>query len=191
MPQNNKNISTKPKNLMKFFKAPKIVNRFKKDENGVTAIEFAILGAPFFMLLMAIVETSLMFFAGQVLESAVDDVGRKIRTGQLAQNMTEEQLRNAVCDEAAYLFTCDDIYIDLQVVATFDDLGDRPEPVGGELDPSQFNFQAAGPEQIVMMTIVTEWPVLSNYLQSSLADLNNGNAILNAVAVFKTEPYGS
>lgn len=173
------------------FTAPKIVRRFRKDENGVTAIEFAFLALPFFALLMAIIETSIMFFAGQVFESAADDVGRMIRTGQLDQTLTEERLREEICDRAAVLFSCSSILIDMQVVATYDELGDAPEPVGGELVPSAFNFEAAGPQQIVMLTIVSEWPVFTNYLQSYLSDLNNGNAMLSAIAVFRTEPYSS
>lgn len=174
-----------------FFSAPKIVRRFSKDQDGVTAIEFAMLAMPFFALLMAIVETSLLFFAGQVLESSVDDVGRKIRTGQLDQTMTEDQLRNEICDSAAVLFDCDGLLIDMQVVATYDELGDSPKPEDGELDSSDFKFEAAGPKQIVMLTVVAEWPVFTNYLQQYLSDLTNGNAVLTGIAAFKTEPYSS
>jgi len=171
------------------FSAPRIVRRFKKDEEGVTAIEFALLGVPFFMLLMAVIETSLLFFAGQVLESAVDDVGRKIRTGQLDQTLTAVELRTEVCDSAAVLFSCNDLLIDMQVVAKYEDLGDMPGPDGGDMDPSDFGFTAAGPKQIVMVTVASEWPVFTNYLQQFMSDLNNGNALLTAVTVFKTEPY--
>ncbi|MCB1415197.1 MAG: pilus assembly protein [Phyllobacteriaceae bacterium] len=174
-----------------FFSAPKIVRRFAKDQEGVTAIEFAMLAMPFFMLLMAIVETSLLFFAGQVLESSVDEVGRKIRTGQLDQTLTEDQLRDEICESAAVLFDCDGLLIDMQVVATYDELGDAPKPEDGEIDPSDFKFEAAGPKQIVMLTVVAEWPVFTNYLQQYLSGLNNGNAVLTGITAFKTEPYSS
>jgi Flp pilus assembly protein TadG len=172
-----------------FFQAPKIVRRFKKDDEGVTAIEFALLAGPFFLLLMGIVESSLLFFAGQVLESSVDDVARKIRTGQLDQSLTQQMLRDEICDASALLFSCDSLNIDMQVVAKFADLGDRPEPTGGAIDANDFQFSAAGPKQIVMVTVLTEWPVYTNYLQQYLSNLNSGNALLSAVAVFKTEPY--
>jgi len=184
--------STKNSNKVRksrFFSAPKIIKRFKSDEEGVTVIEFAMLALPFFALLMALIETSLMFFAGQVLESSVDDVARMIRTGQLDQSLTEEQLRDEICDSAALLFDCNGINIDMQVVATYADLGDSPEPEGGAIDPADFTFTAAGPQQIVMVTVMTEWPVFTNYLQSYFSELSNGNAVLNAVAVFRTEPY--
>lgn len=181
--------SAAPKGRKRLFKAPQIVRRFRKDEEGVTSIEFAFLALPFFALMMAVIESSILFFSGQVLESAVDDVGRMIRTGQLDNNLTEAQLREEVCNASAVLFSCEDIHIDMQVVANYDDLGDMPEPVDGALDPDEFNFTAAGPRQIVMLTVATEWPIFTNYLQQYMSDLDNGNALLTAVAVFKTEPY--
>lgn len=171
------------------FRAPKIVRRFRKDEEGVTAIEFAMLALPFFALMMAIIETSIFFFAGQVLESSVDDVARKIRTGQLDSSLTAADLRDEICDSAAVLFTCGDLLIDMQVVAKYEDLGDMPGPDGGELKPGDFGFEAAGPKQIVMVTVASEWPIFTNYLQQYMSKLNSKNALLTAVAVFKTEPY--
>ena len=179
----------KPNSVLSYFQVPKVVRRLRKEEDGVTAIEFAMLAFPFFMLLMAIIETSILFFAGQVLESAVDDVGRKIRTGQLANNMTENDLRNEICSEAELLFTCSDINIDMQVVATFTELADKPEPEDGEIDPDAFGFEAPGPRQIVMVTVMSEWPIYTNYLQQYLSKLTSGNALLTAVAVFRTEPW--
>jgi Flp pilus assembly protein TadG len=180
----------KSKSALSYFQLPKIVRRMKTEEDGVTAIEFAMLAFPFFMLLMAIIESSLMFFAGQMLESAVDDVGRQIRTGQLDNNMTETDLRDAICEEAALLFTCSKINIDMQVVAEFEDLADKPTPNSDdELDPADFSFQAAGPRQVVMVTVMTEWPIYTNYLQQYLSKLKSGNALLTAVAVFQTEPW--
>ncbi|MGB7287594.1 MAG: TadE/TadG family type IV pilus assembly protein [Salaquimonas sp.] len=187
MPLNTKKISEL--GALRYFKSPKIVRRLKDEEDGATAIEFALLAFPFFMLLMAIIESSLLFFSGQVLESAVDDVGRQIRTGQLAENMTETQLRNAICASAAILFKCENLKIDMKVVAKFDDLGDMPEPVDGKLEDGDFNFTPTGPKKIVMVTVLTEWPVYTNYLQQSLSKLESKNALLTAVAVFKTEPY--
>ena len=55
---------------------------FAKREDGAAAVEFAIVVAPFLALLFAILETALVFFAGQTLETAVSDSARLILTGQ-------------------------------------------------------------------------------------------------------------
>ncbi len=163
--------------------------RFGKQEDGVAAVEFAILAFPFFLLLFAIIECSLLFFAGQVLETAIDDVGRKIRTGQLNDTMTEAQFKAEICSATALLFTCNDIKVDLEVAATFEDLDDPPEPINGVLDTSAYAFMAPCPEQIAMITATYEWPIFTNYVQMHVSQLDSHNALLNAMAVFRTEPY--
>ena len=62
--------------------SPRRRRGFARDDSGVTAIEFGLLALPFFSILGAILETSLVFLSGQVLESAVQDTSRLIRTGQ-------------------------------------------------------------------------------------------------------------
>ena len=56
--------------------------RFVRRDDGATVIEFAIVIMPFLALLFAILETALVFFAGQVLETAVTDASRLVMTGQ-------------------------------------------------------------------------------------------------------------
>ncbi|MFZ1815548.1 MAG: TadE/TadG family type IV pilus assembly protein [Rhizobiaceae bacterium] len=172
-----------------FLQGPKIVRRFRKEDDGTTAIEFAMLAFPFFLLLFGIIECSLLFFAGQMLESAVDDVGRRVRTGQLDNTMTEQQFKDEICTATALLFDCDDLAIDLKIAATFDDLEEPPIPDAGVVDHTAFTFSAPCPEQIAMITVSTEWPIFTNYVAAHVSNLNSGNALLNAMAVFRTEPY--
>jgi Flp pilus assembly protein TadG len=177
--------------LARFIGAPRIVRRFKRNEDGATAVEFAILAFPFFLLLFAIIECSLLFFAGQMLESAVDDVGRRVRTGQLDDTMNAQQFKLEICGATALLFNCDRLNVDLKVAATFDELDDPPVPEDGEVDHSSYTFQAPCPEQIAMITVSYEWPVFTNYVAAQVSKLNSRNALLNAMAVFRTEPYPS
>ncbi len=165
------------------------VGKFRSNENGATAVEFALVAFPFFFLLTAIIEASLFFFAGQMLESAVDRVGRQVRTGQLDNTTTESQLKAVVCIEASLLFNCSGLLVDVKSAATFGDLGDPPGPVSGALDPDDFDYDAPGSIQIMRITATYEWPVFSNYVAAHLADLNSGNALLTAISVFRTEPY--
>jgi Flp pilus assembly protein TadG len=51
----------------------KTARRFVREKDGVVAVEFAIVAAPFLALMFAIMETALVFFASQVLETAVAD----------------------------------------------------------------------------------------------------------------------
>ncbi len=78
---------------------------FARDERGVTAIEFGILALPFFTIIFAIIETTMVFFAGQVLDSAVEDASRMIKTGRAqaaGYNMTN--FRSLMCGYTFGLF---------------------------------------------------------------------------------------
>ena len=163
--------------------------RFCADEKGATAVEFGLVAFPFFFLLSAVIEASLFFFAGQMLESAVDRVGRQVRTGQLDASTTQAEMKTAVCNEASLLFSCSTLMVDVKTAATFSGLGDPPEISDGELDPGDFNFSSLGSAKIMRITVTYEWPVFSNYVASHLADLDSGNALLTAISVFRTEAY--
>ena len=175
--------------LSKVVKVPNAIGQFCKEDDGATAVEFGMLALPFFLLFMSIIECSLLFFSGQMMESAVDTVGRSVRVGILKQTTTAEEFRTAVCDEAKILFDCPKLKIDLKVVDTFSALGNMPMPVGGALDDSLYGYSALDREKIIMITASYEWPIYTNYLQKYMSGLNSGNALITAVSVFRSEPY--
>src|SRR3954454_1059157 len=85
----------------------KTVRRFARGEDGVAAVEFGMVAAPFLALMFAIMETSLVFFAGQTLETAVADSARLIMTGQAqASGLTQDTFKTEVCKRIAGLFDC-------------------------------------------------------------------------------------
>ena len=49
----------------------RLARRFARAQDGAAAVEFALVAAPFLALIFAILETALVFFAGQTLEAAV------------------------------------------------------------------------------------------------------------------------
>ncbi len=50
-----------------------------------SAVEFAILAFPFLALLFAVMQTALIFFAQQTLETAAADSARLVLTGQMRE----------------------------------------------------------------------------------------------------------
>jgi Flp pilus assembly protein TadG len=62
------------------FMAP--TRRFARAEDAAAAVEFALVAAPFLALIFAILETALVFFADQTLETAASNSARLIMTGQ-------------------------------------------------------------------------------------------------------------
>jgi len=87
-------------------------------EDGAAAVEFALVAAPFLALMFAILETGLVFFAGQSLDTVAANSARLIMTGQ-TQNMTQTTFMNAVCANVSALFTCSSMMLDVETCSSF------------------------------------------------------------------------
>ena len=69
-----------------------------RQQDGAAAVEFALVAAPFLALVFAIMETAMVFFAGQALETAAADSARLIMTGQAqTQGFDQAKFKQEVC----------------------------------------------------------------------------------------------
>ncbi len=187
---------SKFKNYLAMTKPVKVINRFKKDEDGVTAVEFAIVGGPFFLLVFAIIESSLLFFANQYLETVVDDVTRLYRTGQVADINTAPKLKEEMCRRIKGLFDCNKIFISVDTADQFSELPPPPTPNNGSNVNSDGDFEPPEnfdpdicPLQVIQFTASYEWPIYANYSAPLVADGLNDNALISVTAVVRTEDF--
>lgn len=172
------------------------VRRLGRRTDGATVVEFAIVVFPFLAILFAIIEVALVFFAGQVLETATADSARLIMTGQ-AQNakMDAAKFKDDVCGRLHALFDCEDgVHIDVRNYSDFEG-GLALNPPSYDMDAETLdlvNFQEFAPGKqgdIVVVRIVYEWPTFVRFLGFDLSTLANGNRLLMATAAFRNEPY--
>src|SRR3978361_42253 len=88
--------------------------RMRTDANkGSVAIEFAMVAPVFLLMLMATIESGVIFFAQSALQNAVNDASRLVKTGQTScfttdaggncVKMTADEFRKQVCDEVLVL----------------------------------------------------------------------------------------
>ena len=130
--------------------------RFARHDDGAAAVEFGIVAAPFLALMFAIMETALVFFAGQTLETAVADSARLIMTGQAqSQSFSATQFKSAVCAKIGGLFDCAaGLYVDVKTYSSFGAI-DNSSPVDaqGHLTTSNFGYTPGGPGDIEKVTI--------------------------------------
>ena len=171
-----------------------LLRRFIRHEDGATAIEFAFVALPFLALIFAILETALVFFAGQTLEAAAADSGRLIMTGQAYDGSFDKNaFKKAVCDHIAGLFDCtNNVYVDVQTYSSFSSSSTavNTSPIqNGKFDSSKVQYNAGGPGDIVVVTLYYEWPIYVSLLGSNLSNLNGSKRLLVATSVFKNEPY--
>ena len=181
-------------------KRPASSTDLARNQNGAAALEFAIVAAPTIALTLAILQTALAFFAGQVLETAVAESSRLILTGQ-AVSMSQSQFATAVCGTPGYasatwslnfLFNCANLMVDVNTANTFTAANTSLPTLtfnGSGQVTNSWSYNIGGPGDIVVVRVMYQWPVFLGPLGLSLSNEANGNLELMATAVFKNEPY--
>ncbi len=169
----------------------RLARRFATSEDGATAVEFALVALPFLGLLFAIIETGLVFFAGQVLETATADSARLIMTGQAqTQGFDQGRFKQEVCNRTYGLLNCSgDLYVDVQKFSSFTSVN-LPNPIdqNGNL-VNNFGFQPGTAGDIVVVRVLYAWPIFVSQLGYNLANMSGSKRLLVATAAFRNEPY--
>jgi Flp pilus assembly protein TadG len=167
------------------------MRRFVRHDKGATAVEFSLVALPFLAMLFAIIETAMVFYASQVLETAAANASRLILTGQATmQNMNAETFKSEVCKNLPALFDCaDGVYVDVRTYTSFSAV-DNTNPVkDGKIDTSKLKFGSGEPNDIVVMKLYYEWPIYASLLNLGLDSLSKGKRLLVATSAFRNEPF--
>jgi Flp pilus assembly protein TadG len=166
------------------------VRRFRKDRDGSAAVQFALIGITFLMMLFAIFETALVFFANQALETAVQDSARQIMTGQVQMaGKTAAQFKTDVCQRITALFTCEAVDIDVKSYPTFASVDvSRPVDASGNY-VKLTRFEPGKAKDIVVVRATYRWPLFVSGFGYSLGDVDGkSKKLMVATASFRNEP---
>jgi len=172
---------------------------FFRCRKGATAVEFALVAAPFMALLVAILQSALVFFAGRVLDEVTEEASRYIMTGQAQQgNVNQAGFKTYVCTGSntsalvSALFTCSNIMVNVQNYADFASASTTSPTLtfnpNGTVS-NTWNYNTGNPGDIIVVQVMYQWPVVLGPLSMNLSNLSNGNRLLVSTAVFKSEPY--
>lgn len=167
--------------------------RYARDENGVVAVEFALVAMPLFIMIMGIVELSLFFAAGLVLEGASAEAGRLIRTGQIQQSATpQNDFEDALCENARMMLDCDELRYEVIRIASdsFNDAEDNTPNFDddGNLVPGPFN--AGNSNDIIMIRTAYRHRFFTPFMGPLLTgDPSRDWSSHLATVVIKSEPY--
>jgi Flp pilus assembly protein TadG len=170
------------------------MRRFSRNRRGSAAVEFALVAPLFFALLFAIVETALVLFAGQLLETGTQDAARVFLTSQVQNNGTNAvDFKQLICDKVSDLFACADVYVDVRsypkgTPITITD----PIDSGGNFSNS-FVYQppAANSDDTVVIRAFYQWPIYVTRLGYNIANINknssNSKRLLAATAALRPQ----
>ncbi|HEX7875377.1 MAG TPA: TadE/TadG family type IV pilus assembly protein [Sphingobium sp.] len=176
--------------LRKFFVSAR---RLIVDARGAAIVEFAICGSVFIALLLACVQTGIIYFMQQSLQTAAESGTRYIMTGQ-AQNakMTARQFRTYVCQQTLPILDCSKVMVDVRSASSFSSIdpnkpGITYNAAGKVTNKWEFDMGSAG--SIMIVRVMYLWNTPLGPLNLDFSDAGAGKRLLMGSMVFKSEPF--
>lgn len=165
---------------------------FLKRREGATAVEFALIAAPFFFLLFAILEVTVVFFVNTSMEHATMEVARTIRTGEAqTAGQSSGDFLKAVCKEMNSLIPCNgNVYIDVRTFKDFSNVKDNSPIKKGKLDSSSFQYDPGKAGDIILVRVFYTWQLNTPGITNVFANLNGNKRLIEASVAFRNEPFG-
>ncbi len=161
-----------------------LLNKFSKKEDGIAAIEFAILAPVFFALLTAIFEITMFVYSNTAAQRAVEDAVYHMRTGNIyavlleSEESAEVWMKREIC-ESLSLSTCtDSLTVQVETYDTNYDVYSNSSDPDGVID--------AGASGILMRVETT---VEVPNLVFTEAIFGSDNMTITSGLTFMTEPY--
>ena len=174
-----------------------LLRRFRRNRSASAAVEFALVAPVFFALLFAIIETAIMFFASQVLETITQDSARVLMTGQAQTGQvgtcadpvtgapapcTQATFKNYVCSQIPALFSCNGangIFVDVESYPPFTNvvINNQIDASGNFINNMQYN--PGGACAIVVVRLFYQWPLFVTGLGYNIANMSGNKRLLS------------
>lgn len=166
------------------------------DERGATAVEFALVAMPFFLLICGIMELAFIFIISISLENSTVGLARTIRTGELqTAGGNAAAFKADLCKNMGWLQAdCSTkLRLDVRTYSSFSGTNNQGAPItdGAWNDPAKDCFQTGGPGDIVLVRAYYEWDLIAPGFSKAFETLNGGKTVISAATTFRNEPYGS
>jgi len=187
-----------------------LARKFRNNDDGATAVEFALVSVPFLGLLFAIFETAFIFFATQGVEAAVNEAARAVMTGQVqydagitsAAQFKDQIICNPVAPRKRILpnfINCDKLILDVRRSNNFSSANMSRDFIS---NPGETFCTGSGGD-IVVIRMVYPMPVYLSIL--GMTSMSSGSISVNTsgqtkfgggmkhmlmgTAAFRNEPF--
>ena len=171
----------------------RMLKKWTNNNDAVAAIEFALVGIPFFVVLIGTLEITLFFAAGNVLEGAAQTASRVIRTGQAQQSGDAEAMfKDALCSQIGILVPCADIKYEVIEIPddSFAGVASFPPSFDEDGNLESQGFAAGGVESVVLVRLSYTYKFMSPFLGSIMDEGFGNNSYRHmATVVIRNEPY--
>lgn len=168
-----------------------LLKRYGSNQTGSAMVEFALVAAPFLVLLVGLLEVCLIFIVTTTLEHGAAEASRRIRTGELQNSgASAEGFKTIVCENTFGMLDCGKrLMVDVRV---FDDFGNTSggDPLkDGEVDDDNLQFDAGSGSDIVLARVFYEWNIITPVIGTPLSNMNGNKRLLQASVAFRNEPF--
>ena len=179
--------------------------RLARDEDGATALEFALILPVVLTFFFGIIEVALSVFINSSIESAVFEASRFGVTGGTVAGVSRQDRVLEIVGERTYgLVDMDTVIVDTLVYDTFSDIG-KPEPFvddngnvaydageaftdvngNGVWDSDMGLVGLGGPSDVVVYQLTYDWGIVTPLMRSVMG---NSVEMVSSVAV-RNEPF--
>jgi hypothetical protein len=171
-----------------------------RGRRGATALEFAILAIPFWMMLLGLMELGLDFYVQLALDYAVQEGARKLQTGAGNAAASAAVFKtDCLCPLVASFLNCNQISLDVYPVTTADyylnaRAGGGAIPLSnGTLSTSAWSFSPSGAATpMFMQAIYTSVAVVAGFIPGFAVQSAAGQVHVTSSAIgFINEPFSS
>lgn len=183
------------------------LRRFARDDRGVYAVEFALVGNVFVGLLLAVLQYGVFYMARQSLDTALQRGARGVLTGAFQKstaglsdpNAILAALRDQICTKSANdtlpVFDCSQLRLDVRVSDRFS----ASSLASSAVDPATGTWVAGfgtaypcpKPSSIVVIRAALKYALFANPLNLKLGAFSDGAILLQSGIAFRVEPYQS
>lgn len=167
--------------------------RLAASTRAAVALEFGLIAIPFFALMIAVLQTSLVFFAQQTLETTAEKSARELFTGAAQRaGMSKTAFKTLVCSNLPHFMKCSNVLVDVQSASTFAGISMSAPTIEFDKDgnvSNSFVYSPGGAGSINIVRVMYIWDVQMGPLGFDLSTMSNKKRLLYTTSVFKTEPY--
>lgn len=186
------------------FKSRPCFRSFAENVDGASAVEFALVSAPFIILVGAIFQICLISWASQNLDDSLQKAARIIYTGNFqTANKSEkssdaliQSLKDSICGttvpNSGRVFGCSDLKIDVSTSTSF---ASSQSAVAFDNQTGTWSkdfgtkYTCSKPGEIVVITAALKYPVAFRFLNLGFSSFGDGSRLIMSTVVLRTEPY--
>jgi Flp pilus assembly protein TadG len=192
--RSEKVISMRPANItsggLGWQRRSGLLQRLRRCRLGATTVEMAMIMPVFMMLFLAIIETSIFYFRASVLNGAVRDAARLLKTGQAqASNDAESAFITKLCSSVALALDCGDVVASARAypdVASAAAAANAALFVDGQATAQPFN--AGAPNDYVVVSVGYRYTFFTPMIGRVFSPDGSGTITAVSSSVIHREP---